>query len=553
MITAHLVSSIRRKVPAMRLSIVGFTTLLTFSYGFTSSSISQRASLHSLSMSSATSVATPSWEELQSTVGETPVGQALNNEVQLRTQGKGSPHVQSKKRLFRQDDDPAITLFRDHAGWCPYCQKTMLLIEEKQVPIKIVLVPMRSYGDKPREFLQKVPSGLLPALEVNGQVITESSVIMDLLDRWHPPEDGYKPMMPQDEAGMRRYEQLARLERELFSWWCTLLFRPELGGGGNAISRLMGGGGGDGGGMSGSMQGFLDCIQKVNVELKKTKGPWFFDNDYPTMIDFVFVSHVERMLASCAYWKGLNLRDPKWKLDGINDWLEAFEKKEYYLAFKSDYYTHVKDIPPQYGPGNDGGFEADRKEFSSSIKGTNGSWTLPLSHDDPIQPLYKGPPLPLSILESVDIHPDADGAYEKADPVAMKKACQLMAAWKLAGNGVNIARFAARGGPEGARNPRKTFGAELADPYAAADESVIDSVDEALRIVCLALKETDQQDQPDATFQGRLNRAVPPQHTAGVVSSISYLRDRVGVPRDLPLASGRYFRAYLNWAIDTLS
>jgi hypothetical protein len=131
MITTHLVSSIRQKVPTMRLSIVGLTTLLTFSYGFTSSSISQRASLHSLSMSSATSVATPSWEELLSTVGETPVGQALNNEVQLRTEGKGSPHVQSKKRLFRQDDDPSITLFRDHAGWCPYCQKTMLLIEEK--------------------------------------------------------------------------------------------------------------------------------------------------------------------------------------------------------------------------------------------------------------------------------------------------------------------------------------------------------------------------------------------------------------------------------------
>lgn len=27
-----------------------------------------------------------------------------------------------------------------------------------------------------------------------------------------------------------------------------------------------------------------------------------------------------------------------------------------YLAFKSDYYTHIKDIPPQYGPGYDGGF-----------------------------------------------------------------------------------------------------------------------------------------------------------------------------------------------------
>eukprot|EP00980_Cylindrotheca_fusiformis_P006770 scaffold1413_cov117-Cylindrotheca_fusiformis.AAC.10 len=555
----HLVANVGRKVPnSMKLSIAGLTTLLSFSYGFTSSSFLSpsvgRANSFLHSMSSATSVATPSWEELQSTVGETPVGQALNKEVDLRSQGRGSAHVQNRKRLFQSsnEDDPPITLFRDHAGWCPYCQKTMLLIEEKQVPIKIELVPMRSYGDKPREFLQKVPNGLLPAIEVNGQIITESSVIMELLDRWHPPEDGYKPMMPQDAAGTQRYEQLARLERELFSWWCTSIFRPEsMIGGGNPLAKLMGGGDGE---MSGSMQGFLDCIRKVDAELKQTKGPWFFDAEYPTMIDFIYVSHVERMLASCAYWKGLNLRDPKWKLDGINRWLEAFEKKEHYLAFKSDYYTHVKDIPPQYGPGYDGGFEADRKVFSSSIVGANGSWTLPLSHDDPLQPLYNGPPLPLCVLESLDIQPDSEnGAYEKADPSTMRKACRLMAAWKLAGNGDKVARFAARGGPDGAKNPRKTFGAELADPYAATDESVLGSVDEALRIVCLALQATDQPDQPDAEYQEMLKDAIPSQNTPGVVSSIVYLRDRVGVPRDLPLASGRYLRAYLNWAIDTLS
>jgi glutathione S-transferase len=98
----------------------------------------------------------------------------------------------------------------------------MLLIEEKRVPVKIDLVPMRSYGDKPREFLQKVPSGLLPAIEVNGQVITESQVIMELLDRWHPKEDGYKPMMPADDDvdGQKKYRILADLEREYVTFVC---------------------------------------------------------------------------------------------------------------------------------------------------------------------------------------------------------------------------------------------------------------------------------------------------------------------------------------------
>jgi hypothetical protein len=38
----------------------------------------------------------------------------------------------------------------------------------------------------------------------------------------------------------------------------------------------------------------------------------------------------------------------------------------------------------------------------------------------------------------------------------------------------------------------------------------------------------------------------------GIITSLEYLRDRIGVPRDLPLASARYLRAYLNWAIDVL-
>lgn len=332
------------------------------------------------------------------------------------------------------------------------------------------------------------------------------------------------------------------------------MFRPEaprLGANNNLLGSLLGNSREV---MSGSMEGFLDCIRKVDKELRSTKGPWFFDEyDYPTMIDFIYVSHVERMLASCAFWKGLNLRDPKWNLKGLNAWLDAFEKREPYLAFKSDYYTHVMDIPPQYGPGYDGGFEQDQLEFSGCILGGGNSWRLPLPHDDALQPLYRGPPLPVCVLKSMDIHPDSNGSYEACDETAMQRACRVMAAWKLAGNGENVSKFAARGGPKGAKNPRKTFGAQLADPYAEPDSEVQSFVDAALRVICAALKDVDSVPFPSSVHEEQLKAAVPADRVAGVVASLAYLRDRVGVPRDLPLAAARYLRAYLNWCIDALS
>jgi hypothetical protein len=45
---------------------------------------------------------------------------------------------------------------RDHAAWCPYCQKVWLQLEEKQLPYTIEKINMRCYGDKPRDFIAKV-------------------------------------------------------------------------------------------------------------------------------------------------------------------------------------------------------------------------------------------------------------------------------------------------------------------------------------------------------------------------------------------------------------
>jgi glutathione S-transferase len=48
------------------------------------------------------------------------------------------------------------------------------------------------------------------------------------------------------------------------------------------------------------------------------------------------------------------------------------------------------------------------------------------------------------------------------------------------------------------------------------------------------------------------NRKTDEGFVQGVVASLQYVRDRVGVPRDMTLPAARQLRAVLNWAIDAL-
>ena len=73
-----------------------------------------------------------SWSDIQSSVGETAVGKALNYEASQRKLGLGSAHVHNTLRKFdlaSEDDttEPQITLYRDYAGWCPYWYESFCL------------------------------------------------------------------------------------------------------------------------------------------------------------------------------------------------------------------------------------------------------------------------------------------------------------------------------------------------------------------------------------------------------------------------------------------
>ena len=110
--------------------------------------------------------------------------------------------------------------------------KVWLQLEEKRIPYKIFKVNMRCYGDKPRAFTDKarapfasvpaapasrsqtahwaqrladwaqnraeraaqVPSGMLPAMEIDGQLLTDSARIQSALEQARESEDTHNTL-----------------------------------------------------------------------------------------------------------------------------------------------------------------------------------------------------------------------------------------------------------------------------------------------------------------------------------------------------------------------
>ena len=158
----------------------------------------------------------PTWEALRKQALSTEFGAYWTEQQTLREKGEGSPHTDCKIRLFGSAEEPRITYYRDNAAWCPYCQKVWILLEEKRIPYKVEKINMRSYGDKPPEFLRMVPNGLLPAIKIDDkQVQTDSLQIMLNLEQMFPPPN-HKQMWPSaGSSEAERASQLMRLEKVL--------------------------------------------------------------------------------------------------------------------------------------------------------------------------------------------------------------------------------------------------------------------------------------------------------------------------------------------------
>jgi len=449
-----------------------------------------------------------SWDDIRSTLESKQTPDERNFRSNL-SKGYGKPSPLHKLRLFDEsnnEEDVRVTLFRDSASWCPYCQKVWTMLEQKRIPYRVEKVNMRCYGDKPASFMAVQPSGNIPVAIIDGVTYNQSNDIMYALEEKFPD---HEPLVPKDSNEAMKAQMLLRLERQIFGAWMYWLTSRDASDG-----RLR--------------EQFISVLDDVEAELSATKGGFFLGKKV-SIVDMMFAPFLERMCASLLFFKGFQIRvapGESTNFPAVNAWFDAMETLDSYQLTKSDYYTHCWDLPPQLGgcvP------EAGSEPFQDAINGNQpGSWHLPLTPNNG------------------GLEPDWTWAGDEA-------AAKREAVERVSANSEAIVAFSSRGAGS-AGFPR--YGAQLADPNAVSNEAIQPFVDSSLKIVAHKLlgenSEATTSDEAMKDLASILNSEGGEELAEQVALSLTYLRDRVGVPRDMKLPAARQMRAHLNWAIDFL-
>jgi len=282
----------------------------------------------------------PTWGALS----ELLEGQKSAGEKNVFPEGRGPPTAKAELRLFDAPDgtEPRVVLYRDSASWCPYCQKVWMQLEEKRIPYRVERINMRCYGSKPAWF-ERDAGGLLPVVQIDGKLITDSVSILFALEREFPE----RTLLPGGDLDSPRLRMVRNLDRQFSTAWLGWL-RSSFG-----------------------KDNFVAALETLDDALAEQGGPYFCGAEL-TLCDLLVCSFLERAEASLLYFKGFRCRDAD-KFPNVAKWFDAMETRPAWLASMSDYYTHAHDLPPQLG-GCNADNAADAVAVRRAIDG--GEWEV---------------------------------------------------------------------------------------------------------------------------------------------------------------------------------
>ncbi|KAK7239289.1 glutathione transferase [Aureococcus anophagefferens] len=205
--------------------------------------------------------------------------------------------------------DVRIVFYRDANAWCPHCHKVWFALEQKGLRYETVRVHLR--GDpreppKPAAYVDLVPSGAVPAVALDGEVVTESLVILERLEAIGAPLGPGSLFRAQKDALLRASDDY---DCDGDRW---------LRNGDPAKEAAL----------------KADAVAKLEtLDAWLAGGPFFLKLRRPSLVDAAYVGFLTRLAHNYAYFKGYDVKEAH---ANVGAWFAAMEGERGYRATRQE-------------------------------------------------------------------------------------------------------------------------------------------------------------------------------------------------------------------------
>lgn len=118
----------------------------------------------------------PNWEELLEVAQQNTTAKWISRPGQTPATATISSHL----HRLTPGEKPSVLLYRDTHAWCPFCERVWFALEEKQIPFETELIDL---SNKPQWYKDMVPTALVPAVKIEGELVYESKDILLALEK----------------------------------------------------------------------------------------------------------------------------------------------------------------------------------------------------------------------------------------------------------------------------------------------------------------------------------------------------------------------------------
>ena len=239
-------------------------------------------------------------------------------------QSPSTAPIPSSVHKLPPDTTPPVLLYRDTNSWCPFCERVWFALEEKEIPFATEFIDL---SNKPKWYTDQVPTTLVPAAKIEGELVYESKdILLALEERFGTT---LLPNDPEENAVARQLVEDAETNgfRDI-----AYKFLRETPADTNELANLQ--------------AAFEAKLDELEQALAKYPGPYFLSTF--SLIDIMYSPHLDRLAANLPVYRGYHIKGNP-RFPRINAWFEALNQRPAYHRVKSDNITNNLLVRRRFG------------------------------------------------------------------------------------------------------------------------------------------------------------------------------------------------------------